>query len=122
MTFLSVFSVIADLDGLALIVASLASPASETATTALGGTIHLTAWKVQNRRRQFAFPAALMSTIEPGTTDADGMFSLRIQGITFVPGRSEKAAPVPLSSGLSGALLVTCCRTTRAGEDDETKD
>jgi hypothetical protein len=34
MTFLSVFSVIADLDGLDLIVASRASPASETATAA----------------------------------------------------------------------------------------
>jgi hypothetical protein len=75
MTFLSIFSVIADLDGLDLIVASLPSPASETATAVFGGTTRLSYWKVQNRRSQFAFSAALTGESEAAGTGGRAAFS-----------------------------------------------
>ena len=49
-----------DLGGLEVIVAALASPASETATTCFGGTTSISPWEVQNRRSPFALQAALI--------------------------------------------------------------
>jgi hypothetical protein len=59
MAFVVAGLIIFDLGGLEVIVAALASPASETATTAFGGTTSLSSWEDQNRRSMVRRAASL---------------------------------------------------------------
>jgi hypothetical protein len=89
--------VIVGFGSLGLIVASLTSPASETAVAASGGTTPPSPWKDENGRIAFAPPAALMGPLKMPEPSQGGLFPFlfnRLRGCpSIIPRQAADRRP-----------------------------